>query len=247
MTPMDLPPYPFAMPNLFNSASQALTPSIPIHNSQPKEPPLATGPIDMYSLPSLYQSSQLTSQIPDPIGPHDLLISTLLHPRQRSGSKQAKSDDVDLQIIFTQNSQHPNPYLRDLLYRILLSPFYRQHRLEPTLDSSEGATILAPLSSFRENCERKSIYAAFLDIKEKRCLICGNKKNELGRLIGCVRSHLEHQPFPCLGEAMCCHRCKDATRYAVSRDGMPYVACYPLRTMFELTVITESGFIRRPF
>lgn len=215
--------------NLFNPASQTPTPYIPLPDSEPEETALATHPIDMSSLSSLHHPSQPTSQISDPNGAQDLLISTLLHPRQRCGSKGAKSDDIDLQIVFTQNSENPNSHLRDLLYLILRSSFYRQQKLEPTVDSPEGTTILGPLLSFIENCENRSIYVAFLDIKEKLCLICGNKKNELGRAIGCVRSHIEHQPFPCLGEAMRCHRCKDGTRYASSRDGVPFVACYPMR------------------
>ena len=221
MIHMELPAYPSTTPNLFNPASQALTPSFTIHHSQPKEPPVATNPINTCSLPSLYYASQTTSRVSHSDSPPDLLISTLLHPRQRRGRKKAKCDDVDLQIVFTQNSERPNSYLRGLLYRILRSSFYRHQQPEPTLDSPEGATILEPLPSFRENCEHKSIYVVFLDIKEKRCLICGNKKNEFGRLIGCVRSHLEHQPFPCLGG---CNRCKDGKRYAVGRDGMPSYA-----------------------
>jgi hypothetical protein len=123
-----------------------------------------------------------------------------------------------LQLVFSKDAIYPNPYLRSCLDRLLQSRFYRENDHEPTIGSLEGDLILggiptmlalSPLLMWRIG---ESIYIAFIDIAERRCLLCGTVKRSIPIALSCVRSHLNHKPFRCPGKSSGCNLCIDGKR-----------------------------------
>jgi hypothetical protein len=72
----------------------------------------------------------------------------------------------------------------------------------------------------------KSIYYVFIEEGTNRCRICEMKKTSLYRAIACVRTHLQHRPFKCLGASMACKTCGPQMGYVHSVLWEP-VASYP--------------------
>lgn len=126
------------------------------------------------------------------------------------------ADHRSIQIAFTTHSNQPNNHRRYILDRVLQSEFYRNDTLEPMSCSPEGASILGLADSNNDlttDISRGSIYLVFLDQTKKRCLFCNKKASSVNRALGCVRAHLNHRPFFCLGAAMGCQKCKGENKY----------------------------------
>ncbi|KAG8757168.1 hypothetical protein FRC14_002308 [Serendipita sp. 396] len=117
-------------------------------------------------------------------------------------------ETMDVQIY----SSLPLP-LQQLLKLIRDSSFCAHNALEPTIGSSEGRGLLSQIDEFHSSSSlhraKKSIYYLFTDESTKRCQLCGTMRSTNQRVITCVRRHLNHSPFTCLGAPQGCKLCDD--------------------------------------
>jgi hypothetical protein len=127
---------------------------------------------------------------------------------------QLLKDKVALrQLVFSKDAIYPNRYLRSCLDRLLQSRFYRENDHEPTIGSLEGDLILGGIPTILASSSHlmwrmgESVYIAFVDIAERRCLLCGTIKRSIPAALSCVRSHLNHKPFLCPGKSSGCNLC----------------------------------------
>jgi hypothetical protein len=131
---------------------------------------------------------------------------------------QELKDKPPLQVIFSKDAIYPDSYLHSCLNRLLQSRFYLENDHEPTIGSYEGNLILggiptmlasSPLLMWRIG---ESIYIAFMNTAERRCLLCGSVKRSIPTALSCVRSHLNHKPFLCPGKSSGCKLCGEGRR-----------------------------------
>jgi hypothetical protein len=114
-----------------------------------------------------------------------------------------------LAVAFTENAYHPNPALRALLYEVRRSSFVLYNQCEPLIADYDSLCMLAKIvdlpgcPSFPLASMQCSLFTVFVGRSEYRCLFCGSCKTSLARALGCVRSHLGHRPFHCIGCDLC--------------------------------------------
>jgi hypothetical protein len=137
---------------------------------------------------------------------------------------------------FTDGSCHPNVALRGLLDCILHSTFLANQEVEPTLTDEYGIYVLSQLVNLPQcppidfNVPKRSLFTLFVDRPHYRCLMCHTHKSSLSRALGCVRSHLEHRPFRCMG----CQSCN-------SINGWVLETFFPLFSYDEVLDTPSSG------
>jgi hypothetical protein len=111
-----------------------------------------------------------------------------------------------------------DPPLRSLYELIKRSDFYLENRLEPKIGSQEWNAILEQdeevVAYVNPQLMGKSIYTHFLKGSPHKCRICDSTKGSLVRAVACVRAHLDHRPFYCLGAEDGCKRCDRTHGYA---------------------------------
>jgi hypothetical protein len=114
-----------------------------------------------------------------------------------------------------------DPKLRALLRLIPNTAFYAENRLEPNVGSEEGLQLFVQVdglqSSLKFKLRGKSIYRLFVEETTKRCRLCGVAKGTQTCAVACVRSHINHRPFRCLGLKDGCRRCNWRNGYV---DGL---------------------------
>jgi hypothetical protein len=67
----------------------------------------------------------------------------------------------------------------------------------------------------------KSIYHIFMEEETKRCRLCGVNKGSHIRAVSCVRSHINHRPFRCVGLKLGCRKCDDRINGYVNQLNRP--------------------------
>jgi hypothetical protein len=109
---------------------------------------------------------------------------------------------------------------RKLLEYILGTDWYRADDPEPRLGTSKANDIFLYLKalhnvSFPEACIKagRSIYSLLTDPTLYKCLRCGSIKKSVQRAVDCVRAHIEHRPFRCLGWRSGCGICRPGQEY----------------------------------
>lgn len=114
-----------------------------------------------------------------------------------------------LERVLGWSSPLTNTALIKLFLLIMESPFIRAHEMEPTIDSQDGQALLKQVQCLPD-CPRNlfdlsesSVLTLFAAHPIFRCLICGNPKQSMTRVTGCIRSHLDHRPYACHGDAGC--------------------------------------------
>ncbi|KAG8799565.1 hypothetical protein FRC16_004830, partial [Serendipita sp. 398] len=117
---------------------------------------------------------------------------------------------------FTARSAHPDPVLRMILNRMLQSFFFLNGTGEPDIESEEGKALCAPnilgliFAPSQEESEVPmygSVYLKFVDLENRKCLVCGNHRPSEEHLLECVRSDLGHLPYRCEGVDAGCGIC----------------------------------------
>jgi hypothetical protein len=107
-----------------------------------------------------------------------------------------------------------DPDRQKLLDHILAKNWYREHQAEPTFGTQEADNILFYLNvfyniSFPEECMKigRSVYTLFTDPTIYKCLMCNSTKKSAQRAVDCVRAHIRHRNFRCLGWRSECGIC----------------------------------------
>jgi hypothetical protein len=142
---------------------------------------------------------------PCPPGPRTLPVSPPAEHLVPYSGHQSKL----LSEAFTEGSCHPNVALRSLLNCIQHSKFIANQEAEPTLTDDYSIYVLAQIVTLPQcppidfNAPKRSLFTLFVDKPHHRCLICNTHKSSLSRALGCVRSHLGHRPFWCMGCQSC--------------------------------------------
>ncbi|PVF93768.1 kinase-like protein [Serendipita vermifera] len=129
--------------------------------------------------------------------------------------------EMDIKLLdgaLKPGSYHPDPPLRILLELIRQQPFYMNETFEPSLETVEAERLLAVVrqvaphdprfapwitgidsadapSTSANELPKNSIYMLFTE--NNTCLLCGKQTDRSGRVLGHVRSDLEHRPYQC--------------------------------------------------
>ncbi|KAG8843833.1 hypothetical protein FRB91_003054 [Serendipita sp. 411] len=127
--------------------------------------------------------------------------------------------------IFADRFCHLNPTLGLILDRIVSSPFFLQHTKEPRIESPEGQYLCAtnalglcfPESDEGRTRRGRSIYLVFVDMENRRCLICEKTGRSRSYLLECVRRDLGHRPYWCGGFLVGCRVCRQTRAHFFSR------------------------------
>jgi hypothetical protein len=114
---------------------------------------------------------------------------------------------------FLPSSPFPNSALAHFVDLIKASAFIWLNELEPFINSEAGQDLLRAVSDYhgcppipgRES--NHSVYILMVDRLMKKCLMCGQTKGSLQRVITCIRGHLNHKPFVCGGDSAGCLTC----------------------------------------
>jgi hypothetical protein len=148
----------------------------------------------------------------------------------------------------------PGRYALYLL--IIKSKFYIEDLLEPTVDSDEAKAMFLEVQDWDilpgSRSRGKSIYYVFIEGGSNRCRFCGAQKTSLYRVLGCVRSHLNHRPFQCSGSDMGCKICPSEAGYVhlilcyTSNKIFTYLLIYVVTPSTQLQEILLKGTISRP-
>jgi hypothetical protein len=102
-----------------------------------------------------------------------------------------------------------------LLEHILNTDWYRDDDPEPKLGNREANDILFCMDvlydiSFPSKHIKtgRSIYTLLTDPISYKCLMCSSVKGSAQRAVECVRAHIGHRPFRCLGKSLGCGVCR---------------------------------------
>ena len=141
-------------------------------------------------------------------------LLSIFPPPQCLVSYAARHDDHAMRA-FPNNAA-----LRGFLDCLLHSLFIHNQDPEPLFTDDYGRYVLHQAARL-QGCPqldfsnpRQSILTVLVGKSNRgrpHCLICGNIRGSLPRILGCVRSHLQFKPFRCNGEG--CLSCNSVTGY----------------------------------
>lgn len=110
------------------------------------------------------------------------------------------------------------PSILSLLRDVQNSSFLSENQHEPSFGTADADLLLGGHDDLKlrlnSQLKGKSIYHLFLDDQHRKCLLCGINKTSTSRALACIRSHLDHRPFSCLGSPSGCRKCSAEKGYA---------------------------------